>query len=157
MKPLNEDDKAVFVGRFNIGAVSLHLPLIYAEAKKNNQNFFELLDYYLEMIRSIHIRTYAYLGKMKASTNPIAFTQGGFFGGNLGYDDEIAPLLKSATASFGVTALNEVCQLHYGKSIREDNSFAVEVLTYINNKVEQFKKEDQRLYAIYGTPKMLGL
>jgi ribonucleoside-triphosphate reductase (formate) len=43
-----------------------------------------------------------------------------------------------------------LCLLHSGKSIREDNSFAVEVLTYINNKVEQFKKEDKRLYAVYG-------
>ena len=34
----------------------------------------------------------------------------------------------------------------------EDGAFALEVLTYINEKVEQFKKEDGRLYAIYGTP-----
>ena len=94
---------------------------------------------------------------MKASVNPIGFTQGGFYGGNLDYNDKIEPILKHSTASFGYTALNELCLLHSGKSIREDNSFAVEVLTYINNKVEQFKKEDKRLYAIYGTPKMLGL
>ena len=31
-----------------------------------------VLDYYLELIRKIHIRTYAYLGEMRASTNPLA-------------------------------------------------------------------------------------
>ena len=50
------------------------------------------------------------------------------------------------------TALNELCMLHYGKSIIEDNSFAIEVMKYINDKVKAFKEEDGWLYAIYGTP-----
>ena len=150
MYAANEEDKPVFVGRSNIGPITLHLCLIYQEAKTTNKDFYELLDYYLEMIRSLHLRTYEYLGQMKASVNPIGFTQGGFYGGNLDYNDKIEPILKDSTASFGYTALNELCLLHSGKSIREDNSFAVEVLTYINNKVEQFKKEDKRLYAVYG-------
>ena len=157
MLPEDETDKPYFIGRFNIGAITLHLPLIYQEAKETGKDFYEILDYYLEMIRKIHIRTYEYLGKMKASTNPIGFTQGGFVGGTLGYDDPIAPVLKSATASFGYTALNELCQLHYGKSIKEDNSFANEVIDYINSKITQFKEEDGNLYALYATPKLLGL
>ena len=39
MEPADEDDKPVFVGRFNIGAVSLHLPLILAKARKENRDF----------------------------------------------------------------------------------------------------------------------
>ena len=152
MNPADEYDTPVFVGRFNIGAISLHLPLIYQEAKTTNQDFFELLDYYLEMIRQIHLRTYDYLGNMKASMNPLGFTQGGFYGGNLNPDDKIAPVLETATASFGITALNELCQLHYGKSIKEDNSFAKEVMEHINKRVQEFKEQDHRLYAIYGTP-----
>lgn len=34
MKPADENDTPIFVGRFNIGAISLHLPMIYAKAKK---------------------------------------------------------------------------------------------------------------------------
>ena len=33
MTPADENDKPVFVGRFNIGAVSLHLPMIYAKGE----------------------------------------------------------------------------------------------------------------------------
>lgn len=150
--PEDEQDYPVFVGRFNIGAVSLHLPLIYQEAKVKGEDFYKKLDYYLEMIRQIHLRTYDYLSNFKASINPLGFTQGGFYGGNLNYDDKIAPILDTATASFGITALNELCQLHYGKSITEDNSFAIEVMEYINVRVQEFKDKDHRLYAIYGTP-----
>ena len=151
-EPADEDDKPVFVGRFNIGAISLHLPMILAKARKESKDFYEVLDYYLEMIRKIHCRTYDYLGEMRASTNPLAYCQGGFYGGNLNPSDKIKPLLKAATASFGFTALNELQELYNGKSIAEDGQFALEVMQYINNKILEFKHEDNHLYAIYGTP-----
>ena len=152
-EPLGDDDKGVFVGRFNVGAVTLNLCWIYQEAKVTGQDFYKLLDYYMEMIRGIHKRTYDYVANLKASTNPLGFTQGGFLGGNLDYNDKIGhDLLKPMTASFGYTALNELTLLHNGKTLAQDNSFAIEVLTYINDKVKQFKQEDGWLYAVYGTP-----
>lgn len=152
MKPADDDDKPIFVGRFNIGAVSLHLPMIYAKAQQESRDFFEVLDYYLNLIRRIHCRTYEYLGEMKASTNPLAYCEGGFLGGHLGIHDKIKPLLKSATASFGITALNELEQLADKKSIAEDGSFALKTMEFINQRIQQFKEEDGHLYAIYGTP-----
>lgn len=152
MEPADEEDEPVFVGRFNIGAVSLHLPMIYAKARQESRDFYEVLDYYLNLIRQLHIRTYEYLGEMKASTNPLAYCEGGFLGGHLGIHDKIKPLLKTATASFGITALNELQQLHNHKSLVEDGQFALETLEYINEQVAKFKKEDGHLYAIYGTP-----
>ncbi len=152
MEPADENDKPVFVGRFNVGAISLHLPMILAKARKENRDFYEVLDYYLEMIRKLHKRTYEYLGEMRASVNPLAYCEGGFYGGHLKYNEKIKPLLKSATSSFGITALNELQMLYNHKSLKEDGEFALEVMRYINDKVAQFKKEDGNLYAIYGTP-----
>lgn len=150
--PADDKDAPVFVGRFNIGVVSLHLPMILAKSRQESRDFYEVLDYYLELIRQLHIRTYAYLGEMRASTNPLAYCEGGFYGGHLGIHDKIKPLLKTATASFGITALNELQQLYNGKSLVEDGAFALEVLEHINEKVNEFKKEDGNLYAIYATP-----
>ena len=152
MEPADENDVPVFTGRFNIGAVSLHLPMIFMKAKEEGKDFYTVLDYYLEMIRGLHLRTYEYLGEMKASINPLAFCEGGFYGGHLGYNEKIKPALESATASFGITALNELQRLYNGKSIYEDGKFTLEVMEYINKKVAEFKKIDGRLYAIYGTP-----
>lgn len=150
--PADKDDKPIFVGRFNIGVVSLHLPMILAKARQENKDFYDVLDYYLELIRKLHIRTYAYLGEMRASTNPLAYCEGGFLGGHLKPSDKIKPLLKPMTASFGITALNELQELYNGKSLVEDGTFAVEVMEYINAKINQFKEEDDILYALYGTP-----
>ena len=152
MVPADEEDKPIFVGRFNIGAVSLHLQMILAKARQENKDFYEVLDYYLELIRNLHKRTYSYLGELRASTNPLAYCEGGFYGGHLKYTDKIKPILKSATASFGITALNELQQLYNKKSLVEDGQFALDVMKHINNKVAEFKKEDGNLYAMYGTP-----
>ena len=152
MKPADEEDKPVFVGRFNVGAVSLHLPMILAKARAESRDFYEVLDYYLEMIRRLHIRTYEYLGEMRASTNPLGYCEGGFYGGHLKPDQKIKSILKPMTSSFGITALNELQELYNGKSIAQDGAFALEVLEYINKKVASFKEEDGWLYAIYGTP-----
>lgn len=145
-------DEPVFVGRFNIGAVSLNLPMILQKAKSESVDFFEVLDFYLNMIRKLHLRTYDYLGEMKASIDPLGFCEGGFYGGHLALNDKIAPVLDSATASFGITALNEMQVLYNGKTIAEDGEFALEVMQYINKKLAEFKEEDGRLYAVYGTP-----
>ena len=152
MNPADENDKAIFEGRFNLGVVSLHLPMIYAKAKKDNKDFYSVLDYYLEMIRQLHIRTYDYIGELRASVNPVAFCEGGLYGGDLKPSDKIKPILKPMTLSFGITALNELQELHNKESLVSDGSFSLEVMEYINKKIAEYKEQDELLYAIYGTP-----
>lgn len=152
MIPADDSDYPVFEGRFNLGAISLHLPMILAKSKQENKDFYDVLHYYLEMIRNLHKRTYDFLGEKLASTNPLGFTQGGFLGGTLNPNDKIRPLLKPMTMSFGITALNELQELYNGKSLVEDGQFALDVMQYINDYVNRIKVEDGILYAVYGTP-----
>ena len=150
--PEDENDVPRYLGRGNCGVVSLNLPMIYMKAKQQCEDFYEVLDYYLELIRNLHKRTIEYLGEMKASINPLAYCEGGFYGGNLKPDDKIKPVLKTFTTSFGITALQELQELYNQKSLVQDGTFALAVLQYIANKVEQFKKEDGILHSVYGSP-----
>lgn len=152
MHPIDENDKPIFEGRFNLGVVSLHLPMILAKARRESKDFYEVLDYYLELIRGLHKRTYDYIGELRASVNPVAFCEGGLLGGNLKPTDKIKMILPPMTMSYGITALNELQRLYNGKSIREDGQFALEVMQYINDYTNRIKEEDHILYAIYGTP-----
>lgn len=152
MHPADENDKPIFEGRFNLGVVSLHLPMILAKARRESKDFYEVLDYYLELIRGLHKRTYDYIGELRASVNPVAFCEGGLLGGNLKPTDKIKSILPPMTMSYGITALNELQRLYNGKSIREDGQFALEVMQYINDYTNRIKEEDHILYAIYGTP-----
>lgn len=152
LHPKDSKDKPVFTGRCSIGTISLNLPMILEKSKIDQKEFYEVLDFYLEMIRKIHLRTFQYLGKRKASTDPVVFMNNGFFGGNLKPNDGIESVLKSATASFGITALNELQELYNNHSLKEDTGFALETMHHINEKINSFQEQDGRLYTIYGTP-----
>lgn len=149
-EPFDANDAPIYEGRFNIGVVSINLPMIYMESI--GEGFYEHLHKYLEMVRNIHFRTKDYLGNLKASMNPVGFMQGGFYGGNLGPNDKIEPVLKYATASLGITALNELNILATGKSLAEDNTFSLEVIKYINDYLAKIKHVDHIAYSVYGTP-----
>ena len=153
IQPADEDDKPVFVGRFNMGAISLNLPMIAQKAIVEKKDFYEVLDYYLELIRGIHQKTFEFLSHKKASINPLGYCYGGFLNGYKKPNEELGKdFLRPMTMSFGITALNELEQAWHQKSLVEDGSFALEVMKYINEKVAEFKKQDNILYAIYGTP-----
>lgn len=153
MCPQDENDKPVFVGRFNMGAISLNLPMIARKAQVESKDFYEVLDYYLELIRNLHKRTFEFLSHKKASINPLGYCYGGFLNGNKKPNEELGmDFLRPMTMSFGITALNELEQVWHQKSLVEDGSFALEVMKYINDKIADYKKQDKILYAIYGTP-----
>lgn len=149
--PVDEKDDFVLF-RANLGATSMNLPMIYMKAKIEGKDFFEVLDYYLELIRKFNKKTVNYLKKMKASSSPLMFTQGGLEGGFLNPNDTVEPVLKYSTISFAYGGLNEVGLLHSGKRIDEDQEFPLEVLKYMKQKIDQFKEEDQILHALYSTP-----
>lgn len=138
-----------FIGRANIGAVSLNLPMIY----KLEGDFLTNLAHYMQMIRCLLAKRYEYIAKAPCSTNPLAFTQGGLMGGTKHPNEPIGDLVKQFTASFGITALNELNVLHEGKPLHEsDQTFVTGVIDFINKCIEKFRNEDGYLYALYGTP-----
>lgn len=148
----DDNDTPVFVGRWNGGAITLNLPMIFMKAKEEGRDFYEVYHFYLEMIRHLHQRTRTFLSKIKASKSPLAFMEGGLYKGNLKANDTIEPLLDYVTFSYGYTALNELQRLYNGKSIIEDGQFALDVMQYLNDYINKIKIEDKTLYAIYGTP-----
>lgn len=148
----DKEGNAITIGRCNIGAVSLNLPLIWQVAKKEDKDFFCVLNDRMEVIREFFKKRYDAIRHTKACTNPMCFTQGGLYGGNLKPEDEIGSLTEHMTASFGITALNELSILATGKTLKEDSLFANTVVDFINEKLEEFKKDDGHLYALYGTP-----
>ena len=148
----------ITTGRCNIGAVSLNIPLIIAVAQKEfasswRTQFWNLLADRLEVIRKFLQKRYKFISKQKASNNPLAFMQGGFYKGTKKRNECVGDLIQYMTASFGITALHEATVLWTGKSLYEDKAqFANKVIDFISAKVNKFKEEDGHLYALYATP-----
>lgn len=160
-EPADENDYPIFEGRCNMGAISIHFPMILKKAQlkaeKENKNvddvFFDELNYYCNLIRDIHKRTFDTFAEKKAGTNPMAFCQGGIYGGHFNPEEKIGrDFLKPMTASFGITALNETQYLYNGKSLVEDQGFVIKILQWMDALKKRATKEDGILYALYGTP-----
>ena len=154
IEPADEDDRPVYEGRWNMGAISLNFPMIVRKSQVEHTDFWDELTYYLDLCRKIHIRTLEYFSHKKAGINPLIFCEGGGYGGHLKETEDIGrDTLKPCTVSFGIAALNEATMMYKGKSLYEDKAqFAEEILRFINDYATKYKKEDGILYAVYGTP-----
>ncbi len=154
----NEKGEAITIGRCNIGAVSLNLPIILRLTQLQypenwQEKFWDVLDDRLNIIRSFLRKRYDIVRNQRCSSNPLAFTQGGFYEGTKSPDDYVGDLVRYMTASFGITAMDETTFLWTGKRlVDEGGQISAKILKHLKAKLEEFKKEDGYLYAIYGTP-----
>lgn len=154
----DENGKYITIGRCNIGAVSLNIPLVIKLVQLEHPNnwqdkFWEVLKDRCEVIREFFHKRYDQIKHQKCSSNPLSFTQGGLYDGYKDPDDEVGDLIRYMTASFGITALDEATYLWSGKRmIEEGGIFANQVLKYLQKVVAEYKKEDHYLFALYGTP-----
>ena len=146
-----ETGKEIYLGRFNIGAVTLNLVKMGLEAKGDTEKFFQLVDKYSQIVFEIHEWTYARLAKAKGSSNPLLFTQGGAWM-EVGPHDSIEPLLVAATASLGYIGLEECCQAMFGHGVVEEHDFAISVVKHLKENCEAARDQYDHLYALYSTP-----
>ena len=143
------------VGLFNVGVVSLNLPLIYMECSKKKLNFIEEVKKYTQMCIDFLDRRYEQIASMKCSSNPLGFCEGGFVGGNKNPDDLVGDIVNNMGASIGITALNELsvlrngCELHFCDE--EEYRNIVEVVKAIKELVNK-NCSNERHYSLYGTP-----
>lgn len=153
LSPDYNEDGELLINRCNLGVISLNLPMIYQKSIVEGKDFYEVFGYYFELSRQIHLRTIDYLKKkLKGASNPLAFMEGGFDDGYVGPNDSVEPILKHSTITFGYGGLNELQKLYNGADYTKDHEFAKNFMIYFNNKVDEIKKQDGVLYAIYGTP-----
>ncbi|MCF0126858.1 MAG: hypothetical protein HUJ68_14120 [Clostridia bacterium] len=152
-----ENGKYKFEGRFNIAAISLNLPQVAILAQKDTEAFWEILDQRLLLIKEGLLKRIELLERATSDTSPIHWQHGAI--ARLGKHEPIAPLLKNgyATISLGYIGLYEAVKLMTGKSHTEEKEFALEIMKYLRASVDSWKKETGYGFALYGTPKTLGL
>ena len=143
------------VGLFNVGVVSLNLPLIYMECSKKKLDFIEEVKKYTQMCIDFLDRRYEQIASMKCSSNPLGFCEGGFVGGNKNPDDLVGDIVNNMGASIGITALNELSVLRNGCELylcdEEDYRKIIEVVEAIKELVNK-NCSNERRYSLYGTP-----
>lgn len=148
------DGKPKYYGRFNIGVTTLNLPYIALEAKELNQDFYFVLDKYLDMCHTVQRIRANRLSKTKAKVAPILWCDGAL--ARLDPDETLDSLIHHGycTSSIGYVGLFETVKVLIGESNTTENGQkkSLEILQYLNDKCNKWKSEEDIDYSIYGTP-----
>ncbi len=150
----DENGNYKFEGRFNQGVVSINLPQIGIIADGDEDKFWKLLDERLELcFEAIMCRHYALLGTT-SDISPVHWQYGAI--ARLKPGEKIDKLLYGgySSISLGYIGLYEVTKAMKGVShtTKEGHDFALRVMKKLREKIEQWKKETNIGFALYGTP-----
>ncbi len=151
----NEKGEEIYSGRFNIGATTINLPRIAIKNKGDEAGFYKELDRVMEMCKENSVFRAHYLEKTQAEMAPILWLSGAL--AEKQPKETIQDLIWGgyATVSIGYIGLSEVSQLLYGEDFAYSDEIyekTFNILKYISEKVDQFKKETNLGFALYGTP-----
>lgn len=139
-----------YLGRFNLGVVSLNLPMIAAKAKTEGTGFYAVLDEYLELAYDAHMVRVNRLKGTKAGQNPIMWCEGVL--ARLDSEETIDKLFYDgyASISIGYIGVYETCQI-LGRE--GDKNLALGILQHMKDKCAEFKERSRLGFSLYGTPK----
>lgn len=146
-----EDNKPVFIGRANCGAVSLNLPKYALQSEGDINKFYELMKTNFDLAVKKHVYKFNKLRGVKASSNPLFFCEGGCHI-KLHPTETIERAIKTFTWSIGYIGLDEVTRYFKDKGIHEDNSLGIDILNKLQDWIDEAKEETGLMLALYSTP-----
>ena len=149
-----ETGKYKWYGRFNQGVVTINLVDVGLSANKNKELFWSILDERLELCKQALMLRHENLKGTSTRVSPIHFRYGGL--ARLKKDETIDSLLVNgySTISLGYAGLYECVMSMLGKShtTEEGEKFALDIMNFMKNKCELWKKETTIAFGLYGTP-----
>lgn len=153
-KALNYDGKHKYYGRFNQGVVTLNLVDVALSSRKNEAEFWKILDERLELCRRALMCRHERLLGTKSDVAPILWQHGAIARLNSG--EKIDELLyhRYSTISLGFAGLAECVRFMKGEShtAKNGSEFALNVMKKLNEACEKWKKATDIDFSVYGTP-----
>ena len=150
----DEDGNYKFEGRFNQGVVSLNLPQIGIIAKRNEEEFWKLLDVRLELCYEALMCRHNALVGVTSDVSPIHWQYGAI--ARLEKGEKIDKLLYNgySTISLGYIGLYEVTKLMKGVSHTDPvgTDFALRVMNHLREATDRWKAQTGIAFGLYGTP-----
>ncbi|MCF2660808.1 anaerobic ribonucleoside-triphosphate reductase [Pseudoflavonifractor phocaeensis] len=150
----DENGNYKFEGRFNQGVVSLNLPQIGILARGDEEKFWEILEERLQLCFEALMCRHNALKNVKSDSSPIHWQYGAI--ARLPKGAPIEPLLYGgySSISLGYIGLYEVTKLMKGCSHTqpEGAEFALKVMNRLRKACDDWKKETNIGFALYGTP-----
>ena len=155
-KALNyKPEKGKYYGRWNAGVTTLNLFDLALSSKKDKEMFWKLFEERTELCRKGLQARINRLNNVTSDVAPILWQNGAY--ARLDKGEKLTNLIYGgyATASLGYAGLYECVKYMTGHSHTdngEGEKFGLEVMQALNDKCNQWKREENIDYSPYGTP-----
>ena len=149
-----EPGKPKYYGRFNQGVVTINLPDVALSSHQNMDKFWKIFDERLELCYKALMCRHNRLRGTLSDAAPILWQYGAL--ARLKKGETIDKLLYGgySTISLGYAGLYECVKYMTGHSHTEAEGtpFAMQVMQYMNDKCEEWRKKTDIDFSLYGTP-----
>lgn len=154
LKPIfKKDGTAQLWGRFNLGVCTISLPYI-AYMSNDEQEFWENLDKHLELCRKAQLVRVKRIANSTSDCAPLLWQYGAF--ARLAPHTKLSEIIYNgwASISLGYAGLFECVNKMTGESQSSPKGFefAEKVMQYLDKKTQEWVKEDNLGWSVYGTP-----
>ena len=150
----NENGNYKFEGRFNQGVVSINLPQIGILSQGNEEKFWELFEERMKLCFEAIMCRHEALKGVTSDVSPVHWQYGAI--ARLQPGEKIDKYLYGgySSISLGYIGLYEVTKLVKGVSHTDPvgTEFAMKVMQSMREHCNQWKKETNIGFALYGTP-----
>jgi len=151
----DKNNSPKFYGRFNQGVVTINLVDLALSSECNADRFWELFEERTELCHKALKCRHERLEGTLSDAAPIMWQYGAL--ARLDKHKPIDDLLHNgySTLSLGYAGLYECVRYMTGKSHTdnaEGTEFGLKVMRALNDKCNQWKKEEKIDYSLYGTP-----
>lgn len=134
------------MGTGNSVYTTLCLPAVALKSKEEGRDFYEVLDENMQLIHDYNLERLDWIHKLWYEYNVADFMIQKDEDGNQLYD------LENATIVMGYLGLSEALEiLGYGP-IEDCNDKAIELMKYMKQTIDKWKKEDNKRWGLFQTP-----
>ena len=151
---INDQNEHQFYGRFNLGVCTLNLADAGLSAMEDMDLFWDILNERAELCFEVGMIRYDRMKNVTTDIAPILWEHGAL--ARLPKGSKIQPLLENGrtTISLGYIGLCECVYALIGEShtTEKGQKLALEIMTFLRNKCEEWKKKTGLAFGLYGTP-----
>ena len=143
-------------GRGNLSFTSINLPRIAIEAKGDLDKFFKVLKERLDLVKDQLLERFNIQCHKHVYNFPFLMGQNVWLDSDkLGYDDEIAPVLKHGTLTVGFIGLAETLKAligkHHGES-KEAQELGLKIVSFMRETTDKYAEEYKLNFSLIATP-----
>ena len=151
-----DKSKEITSGRGNLSFTSVNLPRIAIESKGDLDKFFKVLDERMELVKDQLLERFNIQCHKRVYNFPFLMGQNVWLDSDtLGYDDEIAPVLRHGTLTIGFIGLAETLKSligkHHGES-KEAQELGLRIVKFMREKTDKFTEDYHLNFSLIATP-----